>query len=93
MDRIDNINKLLEKQEFKTTRKSSMIINNFYSLISIVIISIAVILYTNYVVPAQDAKKERLLKQIEHQKYLENRAKQIALSHKLNSQKSTNETK
>ena len=52
MDRIDLINELQEKS-YKTTRKSSIIVNNFFSLITIVIISITIIVYVNYVVPAQ----------------------------------------
>lgn len=43
----------LQTKEFETSRRPSLIVNNFYSLITIVIISIAIIIYTNYVVPAQ----------------------------------------
>ncbi|MEA3554829.1 MAG: hypothetical protein U9R39_10590 [Campylobacterota bacterium] len=85
MDRIDHINELLEDTDFKSTRKQSIIVNNFFSLITIIMMSIAIILYVNYVVPAQEAKKAREEKKIKHQEYLDLRAKQIALSHKLNS--------
>ncbi len=51
------INKL-ENKKFVTSRSPSLIINNFYSLITIVIISITIILYVNYVVPAQKESKK-----------------------------------
>jgi hypothetical protein len=51
-DFIDYINSLKNKK-FTTNRKPSLIVNNFYSLITIIIISISIILYTNYVIPAQ----------------------------------------
>ena len=51
-DFVDYIN-TLQNKKFTTNRKASLIVNNFYSLITIVIISISIILYTNYVVPAQ----------------------------------------
>ena len=87
MDRIDDINELLDDQEFKSTRKQSIIVNNFFSLITIIMMSIAIILYVSYVVPAQEAKKARELKELKHQQYLDLRAKQIALSHKVNAPK------
>lgn len=82
MDRIELINELIKK-EFVTTRKQSVILNNMYSLITIVIITIAIIIYTNFILE----KKEKIVKAVEltpHQKYLEERKKQIELSHKLN---------
>lgn len=93
MDRIEHIKELQENQEFKSTRKPSMIINNFFSLVTIVIMSIAIIIYVNYYVPAQKAKKQREIKELKYQKYLDLRAKQIALSHKVNSKRDTNATK
>ena len=83
MDRIDLINELQEKS-YKTTKKSSIIINNFFSLITIVIISITIIVYVNYIVPAQKRQKQIT---IEHQQQAEfrlKREKEIALSHELN---------
>jgi hypothetical protein len=41
----------LQNKKFVTSRKDSIIINNFYSIVTIIIICIAIILYTNYVVP------------------------------------------
>ncbi len=98
MDRIDHINELLEDREFKSTKKQSIVVNNFFSLITIIMISIAIILYVSYVIPAQEAKKARELKELKHQQHLDLRAKQIALSHKLNAPKQNireynNETK
>lgn len=79
MDRIKYINSLINK-EFVTTRKQSTILNNTYSLITIVIITIAIIIYTNFILK----KKEKVIQLTPHQKYLQNRKKQIELSHKLN---------
>ncbi len=83
MDRIEYINELIQKKYTKERRQST-VVNNFYSLITIGMISIAILLYTNYVVPAQNNKKQRELKQKEKEQYLLKRKKQIALSHKLN---------
>jgi hypothetical protein len=41
----------LRNKKFKTNRPASLIINNFYSLITIIIISLAIIVYSNYVAP------------------------------------------
>ena len=83
MDRVEYI-KELQQKEFHTSKKQSVIVNNMFSLISIIIISIATILYVNSVVPAQKAKAKRELKAKQHQEYLDKRERQIALSHKLN---------
>ncbi len=94
MDRLEHIKELQNNKEFKTTRKQSIIINNFFSLASIIMISIAIILYVNYVVPAQDAKKQRELTQLKQEEQLTARQKRIALSRKMNQQKEdNNETK
>jgi len=98
VDRIEHIQELIDNKEFKSTKKQSIIVNNFFSLITIIMMSIAIILYVNYVVPAQQAKKQREKKILEIKKNLDLRAKRIALSHKLNSPKKTikenkNETK
>jgi hypothetical protein len=75
MDRIEYINKLLAQQEFKSSKKQSIIVNNFFSLVTIILVSIVIILYVNYFLPTQNLKKE---------KPLNIREQQIALSHKLN---------
>lgn len=92
MNRIEHIKELQEKQ-YKTTKKQSIIINNFFSLISIIVICITIILYINYVLPFQNKKEQQKIKQIEYQKYLDQRKKEIALSHKLNKQRDTNANK
>jgi hypothetical protein len=43
----------LQNKQFRTSRKPSVVINNLYTLITIVIISIAVVVYVNYVLPNQ----------------------------------------
>ncbi len=97
MDRIEKIKKLQEKG-FKVPRKQNTIVNNLFSIVTIALVCISIIYYTNYIVPAQNAKKYREEKQaqkrLEKQLYLEKRAKQIALSHKLNNpkNKSKNDT-
>ena len=74
--------------KFKTSRRPSLIISNFYSLITIAIISITIIVYSGYVLPAQKEykleklKKEQLL--ILQQKQQLKRKAQIELSRKLN---------
>ncbi|MEA2049514.1 MAG: hypothetical protein U9O56_02105 [Campylobacterota bacterium] len=83
MDRIKHIQELQEK-EYKVTKRQSIVLNNFYSIITIVVISLSVIIYTNYLRPAQLEKEKRELQIKKKQEYLELRAKQIALSHKLN---------
>ena len=52
----------LQNKEFVTSRKPSLIINNFYSLITIVIISVAIVIYTNYILPVQEAEKVKIQK-------------------------------
>ncbi len=83
MDRIEQIQEL-QKQTFKTTRRDSIIVNNFYSLLTIVIMSICIILYANYILPSQKASAQKALNEKQRQEFLNTRAKQIELSHKLN---------
>ncbi len=56
-DDFEEYIKHLQNKKFVTSRRPSLIINNFYSIVTIVIISIAIIIYTNYVVPAQQNNK------------------------------------
>jgi len=76
--------KELQKNNFVSTRRQSIVLNNFYSIITIIVVCVSIIFYINYVIPAQKAKKLREEKILKHQKYLEFRKKQIELSHKLN---------
>lgn len=54
----------LQNKKYVTSRKPSSIISNMYSLITIVIISIAIVVYTNYVIPAEKAQEKKNEKQI-----------------------------
>ena len=85
-DRIEEI-KQLQEYQFKSSKRASVVINNFFSIVTIIVVCISIIFYTAYVVPAQKAKAKRLQKIKERQLYLEQRARQIALSHKLNNKK------
>ncbi|MCD4756875.1 MAG: hypothetical protein K8R39_01245 [Arcobacteraceae bacterium] len=84
-DRIKEINKL-QTEGYRVERSPSLVLNNLYSIVTIVTICISVIFYNVYIAPAQKAKEQRELKAKQHQEYLDMRAKQIALSHKLNNQ-------
>ena len=83
MDRIEQINELIETKYIKQ-RKQSVVVNNFYSILTIGMVCISILFYTHYIVPAQKNKQQRELKQKQHQQYLLQRQKQIELSHKLN---------
>ena len=81
MDRIEHINKLIQK-DIVLTRRESTVLNNMYSFITIIIMSIVIIIYTNFIV---DKKEEKQVVELTpHQQYLEERRKRIELSHKLN---------
>lgn len=87
IDRIERIKKL-QQQGYKVDKPHSLILNNIYALITIVTISLVVVIYTTYIQPIEQKKEQKLQQQaLEKQKrkeYFEQRAKQIALSHKLN---------
>jgi len=91
-DRIEHIQELQEKV-FKHDRRQSMVLNNFYSIITIIVVCLSMIFYTVYIVPAQEAKKAREAKILKQEQYQLQREKQIALSHKLNKQEKTNNDK
>jgi hypothetical protein len=61
-DDFEDYIKTLQNKEYTTSRRPSLIVNNFYSLITIIIISISILIYTNYVVPAQKSHKEKMEK-------------------------------
>lgn len=82
-DRIKEIKKL-QLEGYHVEPSQSVVMNNLYSIVTIVTVCISIIFYNVYIVPAQKAKKQREIKAKEHQEYIEQRAKQIALSHKLN---------
>ena len=82
-ERIQNIRKLQEKA-YKHEPRQSTVLGNFYVIITIATVCISIIYYVNYIQPAQKAKALRELKVQQHQNFLDERAKRIALSHKLN---------
>ena len=84
-------NELLEKIEqrkYKYQRKQSSIVNNFFTIITIAIVSIVIIWYVNLILPGQ--KQNKLIQKQKYEKYLilkqenEKRQKQIELSKRLN---------
>ena len=83
-DRIKLIKKL-QHSSYKAQKKQSTIINNFYSIITIAVVCVSIIYYTTYVVPAIRAKEKREQIKKQHQEYLQQRERRIALSHKMNS--------
>ena len=82
-DRIKLI-KELQHKSYKATKKQSTVINNFYSIITIAVVCVSIIYYTTYVVPAIKDKKKREQIEKQHQEYLKQRERRIALSHKMN---------
>ena len=83
MDRIEYIQKL-QSRKYKIEPQQSTVLGNFYAIITIAAVSLSILYYVNYIQPAQKEKALRELKIQSHQKFLEQRAKRIALSHKLN---------
>ena len=82
-ERIEHIKQLQEKA-YKHQPRQSSVLGNFYAIITITAVCISVLYYVNYIQPAQEAKALRELKIIKHQEFLDERARRIALSHKLN---------
>ncbi len=91
MDRIKYIQKLQSKP-YKQEPRQTTVLGNFYAIITIIVVCLSMLYYVNYIQPAQKAKAKRELKIQEHQKFLDERARRIALSHKLN-KKDYNATK
>jgi len=61
--------KQIKIKDLKVGRTPSVRINNFYSLMTIVIMSVVVIWYVNYILPEQEkAKKKRCKKKHIEQK-------------------------
>lgn len=89
MDRIEKI-KQLQNNPYKGKKSPSSVINNFFALLTIVLVSVCIILYITYILPAQKAKAKRELELKKHQEFIQMRKKQIALSHKLNKKESNN---
>jgi hypothetical protein len=83
-ERIEYIKELQEKS-YKLEPRQSGVLGNFYAIVTIVAVCLSVLYYVNYILPVQKEKMLREHKVTKHQKYLDERAKRIALSHKLNS--------
>lgn len=90
-ERIKHIQNL-QKNTYKHEPRQSSILGNFYAIITIAAVCISTLYYVNYILPLQKAKAEQKLKIQKHQNFLNERAKRIALSHKLNIN-DNNETK
>ncbi|MBD3840730.1 MAG: hypothetical protein IE909_02385 [Campylobacterales bacterium] len=71
---------------YQKERKQSIVLGNFYSLITILIVCTAIVLYINYLKPIQEEKEYLLAQQKKEQEYFELRAKQKELARKLNPQ-------
>lgn len=92
-DRTEYIKKLQES-DFKVEPQQTVVLGNFYAIVTIIAVCISLLYYSNYIMPQIKTKEEKQLqqeKQIkEHQQYLEQRTKRIALSHKLNAKEYQN---
>jgi len=93
MEDIERIKKIrkLQADGFSVQKRQSLVVNNFYAIITIGVVCISIIFYIAYIIPAQEAKSKREQIAKEQQEYFEQRAKQIALSRKLNQEKNTKE--
>jgi len=84
---VDEDIKQIEINKIKVPRKPSVVVNNFYSLITIVIISVVIIWYVNYILPQQKIAHQKQLQFEKYKKYLKQqnqiRENQIKLSKKL----------
>jgi hypothetical protein len=86
--KIEHIKKL-QKKSYKGEKNPAAVILNFYTILTIVLVSVVILLYSNYIAPSYKAKELQLQKDKERQEYLKMRQKQIELSHKLNSKENT----
>ncbi len=59
MDKIKDIKKL-QIEGYKVERSQSVVLNNLYSIVTIVTICISVIFHNVYIAPAQKAKSKRI---------------------------------
>ena len=78
----------IEKRVFKYQRKQSSIINNFFTIITIAIMSIVIIWYVNFILPGQEHDKKQAQIRLEKFEILKQqqskRLEQIKLSKRLN---------
>lgn len=79
----------IEVKDIRQKRSPGLVINNFYTLLTIVIMSVVILWYVNYILPEQEAQKLREQQKIEQLQLLEEakqrREAQIELSKRLNS--------
>ena len=84
---IDKIKKI-EIKSIRVPRKDSLVINNFYSLITIVIMCVVILWYSNYILPQQKIQAQKQEKLQKYKAYLKDqystREAQVELSQKLN---------
>ena len=52
---MDEEIKQIEIRNIKVPRKPSLVVNNFFTLLTIIIMSVVIIWYVNYIVPVQKA--------------------------------------
>ncbi|MDD2699176.1 MAG: hypothetical protein PHF17_10275 [Arcobacteraceae bacterium] len=83
--------KKIEIKDIRGGRTPSMRINNFYSLMTILIMSVVLLWYVNYVLPEQERIKQEELKQQQYEAKMveayQKREAQIELSRKLHKDK------
>jgi len=86
-DRVENI-KELQEGGYRVDKRQSMVLNNFYSIITIIVVCLSILIYINYVIPYNEKKlalqKKKEEQRLKKEQYIQMRKKQIALSHKLN---------
>jgi len=90
-ERIEYI-KNLQENGYKHEPSQSSVIGNFYAIITIIAVTLSILYYVNYIQPTIKAKATKELNSKKHQEFLDERARRIALSHKLNG-KDFNDTK
>lgn len=79
----------IQIREIRKIRSPGLVINNLYTLLTIIIMSVVILWYVNYVLPEQKAQslreehKKAYLNKLQEQK--EQREAQIELSKRLNS--------
>ncbi len=85
-ERLERIQKL-QKEGYKVEKSPSLVLGNIYSLITIVTVSLAILIYVNFVQPSFEKQEKKAQLEQQKKEYFEQRAKQIELSRKLNAQK------
>ena len=88
-DRIKYIKELQDK-DFKMEPSQTAVMGNFYAIVTIVVVCLAMLYFVNYILPTLKQKHQQEL-QVEmqakkHQEFIDERTRRIELSHKLNKQ-------